>query len=148
MTNGLETLYGDWCALRQQSEDVETRYEAKRSELQEAIAALTKQWEEANAELVKERGEINTKLDETDKELRAAVIAAYETDPSKKTVAPGLSVRVTEKMVYSEDAALEWAKDHGLALALDRKAFEKIAKATPLAFVEVEQKPTAVIAAR
>jgi hypothetical protein len=51
----------------------------------------------------------------------------------------------TSALVYDAAEALEWAKAHDMALALDKKAFETIAKASPLPFVTVEESVTVTL---
>jgi hypothetical protein len=141
----LQELHNDHRALQAQAADVEERYQAKKLEYTKACEALLEQWFQANDELVQERETIIAKAGEVETTLRDAIKAAYAADPSKKTVAPGLSVRVTKRAVYDKAAALEWAKAHGLALALDAKAFEKIADVQPIDFVTFEDSVSAVI---
>ena len=141
----LTELHSDHRALQEHLADARARYNAKREELNAALAALETEWRNANAELIEELNVIGQQADAKEKELRAAVLAAYQANPTSKTVAPGLSVRVTSKLVYNKDAALAWAKAHDLALALDVKAFEAIAKAQPLGFVNKEESVSAVL---
>lgn len=52
-------------------------------------------------------------------------------------------------MSYDDTAALAWARETKMALvpeSLDRKNFEKIAKATPLPFVTYRQEPRVTLA--
>lgn len=60
--------------------------------------------------------------------------------------AAGVEVKRLKSHTIDEGPALEWAIAHRLALALDRKAIEKIAQATPLPFVTVHEVPKAFIA--
>lgn len=141
----LTELHSDHRALQERLADVKSRYNAKREELSAALSAIETEWRNANAELIEELSVIGQQADAKENELRAAVLAAYQSDPTSKTVAPGLSVRVTSKLVYNKDAALAWAKAHNLALALDVKAFEAIAKAQPLEFVNKKESVSAVL---
>lgn len=142
----LQQLHSDFCALQQHKADVDERYAVKFAELQAQIQQLEKTWGEANAELVNERQQVGDEAAACERALRAEIVAAYLANPESKTVAPKLSVRVTAKPVYDKARALDWAKEHGLALALDAKAFEKIASVQPLDFVTAEESITAVIA--
>ena len=103
------------------------------------------EWWKVNAELLEELDTITEAAGETEKTLRAAILKAYADNPTAKTVAPGLSVRVTPKLSYDKEKALAWAFHHKLALALDAKAFEAIAKTQKLDFVIVDESLTAVI---
>lgn len=142
----LQQLHSDFCALQQQKVDVDERYAAKLAELKAQIQQLEKAWGEANAELVNERQHVGDEAAACERTLRAEIVAAYLANPESKTVAPKLSVRVAVKPVYDKERALAWAKEHGLALALDAKVFEKIASVQPLDFVTTEESITAVIA--
>ena len=68
--------------------------------------------------------------------LRDAGLVAYAADPSTKKLPCGLGVRVTSKLDYDPSTAFVWAVSHKMCLSLDSRAFEKVAKVTPLDFVE------------
>lgn len=75
--------------------------------------------------------------------------AIYETTKEKKPV-DGVAIKVMTRLEYDDDAALAWARQTGMAIipeSLDRKALERIAKATPLPFVTVKEEGTAQLAA-
>ena len=63
----------------------------------------------------------------------------------KKGIA-GTEVKVFTKLDYKAEDAMAWAKESGLCLTLDAKAFEKVAKATPLPFVTERAEPKVTIA--
>lgn len=98
-----------------------------------------------NSEVAKALDYAQSKLSVVEDELRAAIVAEYKATGNKKP-APGLGIRETSKLVYDADTALTWAKQHDMALALDKRSFEKIAKASPPEFVSVEVTPSATIA--
>jgi len=77
--------------------------------------------------------------------VRQLAVDAYGVDGNKKP-AEGVGIRVMTKLVYDEAVALGWAMDKRMALKLDAKAFEKIAKASQLEFVTEEEAPIATIA--
>jgi hypothetical protein len=61
-----------------------------------------------------------------------AIVADDYAVTVNKTPCPGVTVKEFETLQYDEAAAFAWAKEKGLAIipeSLDRKAFEKIAKA-------------------
>ena len=122
--------------------DANERYGDARIPFQEE---MDRQWKASNAELIAERDEATQKAIEIEAQLRQGILAAYDADPTTKTFAPGLGVMVREKLVYDPGKALEWAKEHGLALALDTKAFEAIAKVQKLDFVTTEDAVSAKI---
>ena len=84
-------------------------------------------------------------LEQAEAKLREITLAAYA-ETGNKTPAPGVGIREAAKLVYDERDALGWAKEHHLALQLDRKAFEKIAKADKLDCVEYLTEIVATIA--
>lgn len=141
----IETLFSDHKVLQEQLADVQARYDAKKQEYTDACSALLDEWSKANAELLTEHDAIIDKAGEVETQLRAAVVESYQANPASKTVAPGLSVRINTSLKYDAAKALQWAKSHDLALALDKKAFEAIAKAQSIDFVEVVETPSAVI---
>lgn len=142
----LTALYSDHKALQEQLADVQARFDIKKDEFTAASDALFRQWEKDNAELLAEHDHVIEKAGSVESELRDAIKAAYAADPTKKTVAPGLSVRVIKKPVYDAERAFQWALHHKLALKLDNKAFEKIANsATDIDFITYDELVTAVI---
>lgn len=68
----------------------------------------------------------------------------YEANGTKKF--DGCEVKLFTKLDYPKDEAFKWAKESGLALTLDAKAFEKIAAATKLPFVTETKEPRVTIA--
>ena len=87
-------------------------------------------------------------MEAEDSAIRGLAMVAYETTGNKAPCA-GVSLVITKKLRYDDADAFAWAKQTGMALqpeSLDRKAFEKIASAAPLPFVQVEEVPAARIA--
>lgn len=78
-------------------------------------------------------------------ELRQAARSAYEMTGERKAE-PGAEVKLFDVTRYDDAEALEWAKGSGMCLTLDKKAFEKVAKATALPFVTIEQEPRVSLA--
>lgn len=77
--------------------------------------------------------------------VRGLAVAVY-LESGNKAPAKGVSVVESSKLKYDAEQAFQWATEHKVALALDTKAFEKIAKASPLPFVTTEVTPSARIA--
>ena len=102
-------------------------------------------WTEANQGLITALGNARVGQDRAETALREAALGVYQQTGEKKP-APGVEVKLRTNLIYEEAAALVWASEHKIALALDKKAFEKVAKASPLPFVLVEQTPFATIA--
>lgn len=104
-------------------------------------------FEEANADAISAVEDIRAEMAAAEMEARGLALMAYAATGSKQPHA-GVGIRVTTRMVYDHHLALDWAIDHHMALGLDVKAFEGIAK-TGVAgsFVTFTQEPTATIAA-
>lgn len=102
----------------------------------------------ANADTIREVEVARTEMASAEMETRLLAVQIYAETGSKQPHA-GVGIRVTTKLAYSRAAALEWAQHHRIALALDTKAFEGLAKASPNTFpiVTFTQEPTATIAA-
>lgn len=68
-------------------------------------------------------------------------VAAYNIT-GKRQPTPGIEVKLTTSIEYNAASALEWAKEHKLALKLDTAAFEKLVKTgtavTPFVTVHVD----------
>ena len=75
------------------------------------------------------------------KNLTEEALKEYE-ETEKKKLSGGLGVRVTKTIDYDTSKALDWAKEKDMCITLDKKAFEKIAKATDLDFVTLDEKIT------
>ena len=79
--------------------------------------------------------------------LREATIATFLATGNKHP-APGVGIRMTRQVSYSEDVAIAWAIKHGHTdlLKLNYKPFEQAAKVLALDFVTVAEVPEATIA--
>ena len=123
------------------------------NELQETLAALAKaridaeasKAELATAKAIFERNNartINTarndasRVEELDAKVRALALVAY-TESKDTKPAPGISIGLNKKiaLIYDAKRALAWARETNMAITLDVKAFEEIAKAANLEFV-------------
>ena len=79
--------------------------------------------------------------------VKSAAVAEYGLT-GENNPAPGVAVKMHDRLDYSKDFAFSWAKEKGMCLipeSLDVKAFEKIAKATDLPFVLIDVTPKAYI---
>ena len=113
-------------------------YREKIANLKTARDSSYQQWQRDNEVLLKNLVEVAAGLEEEEKILREMALAEYAVTENKKP-APGLEIKIFQEIRYDPAAALVWAKQHDLALRLDEKAFEKIANASPLDFVEIAQ---------
>ena len=89
-------------------------------------------------------------LEQAEAALKALTLAHYEQTGEKKPVT-GVQVKEITGLDYDKAVAFEWAKERKMAVvpeSLDVKAFEKIAKATPLDFVTEIVTPRAEIASK
>lgn len=102
-------------------------------------------WEAAHYQEIDRIKALTQALAEAEAALRAAAVAAYQETGNKKP-APGVGIRVQTKLRYDESDALRWALEHDLCLMLDKAAFERQARVTPLGFVETVETPAATIA--
>lgn len=62
----------------------------------------------------------------------------YEATTQKKLLG-GIGIRIVKLLTYELTEALSWAKKHDMALSLDKKLFENIAKTQPLPFVDISE---------
>lgn len=87
---------------------------------------------------------VKNAMADADARARELALAEYAVD-GNKSVAEGVSIRVTRKMVYDEAAALAWCATNAPVLilrALDKKGFEKLA---PTEVVTVQEVPQVAI---
>jgi hypothetical protein len=113
--------------------------------LMEGKRALLAEWEKQNKELIDSIEAANAILDDAEAKLRELTLKAYAETGNKAPV-PGVGIRVREKLEYDPLVAFDWAKAHKMALTLDKRAFEKIAKADKPDFVKMIEEPIATIA--
>ena len=107
--------------------------------------ALLAQWEVENAGLITQLKDWSEACQQEEELLRELTIKAYN-ETGSKAPAPGVGIRERIVLQYDGKVAFDWAKAHKIALMLDTKAFEKIAKADPPDFVKITTEPQATIA--
>jgi len=103
-------------------------------------------WKVTHAELLSNLALTETSVSEKEYEIKAEALRLYNIDPSNRKPASGVEIKIFEELDYEIHLALIWAKEHDMALMLDTKAFEKIAKASPMEFVQIVQVPKCQIA--
>ena len=103
------------------------------------------QWEADNEELLTSLNISEALCREAEDALRAMTLEAYQAT-GDKAPAQGVGVRLVTKLTYDMGQAFEWAIEHKVALKLDIPTFEKLAKASPLPFVAINQEAQATIA--
>lgn len=111
----------------------------KFDELSASLAVLRQGWEESVAGNIAAVEEARAAVANAENTLRQAGLAHYAENPSTKKLPCGLSVRVVSSLEYEGTAALAWAIEHKMALALDKKAFEAIAKTHNVPFVTAKE---------
>jgi len=79
-----------------------------------------------------------------EEEIREEALYEYKNTGEKKQLG-GVGIKIMKKLSYDPKQAFGWAKEHSLALQLDKRAFEKIAKAQELDIVEELLYPIATI---
>ncbi|KKM93462.1 hypothetical protein LCGC14_1208130 [marine sediment metagenome] len=94
-------------------------------------------WEKENREQIELVANTKADVEEAEDELRNLTLQAYA-ETGNKHPAVGVNINITTTYKYNPADALKWAKEHNLALSLDKPAFEKIAKADPPDFVTVD----------
>lgn len=118
------------------------------AELRSARDAAQAAFEQANAELFALVKRATDNVTQAESELREAALAIFNATGTRKPC-PGVEVKDFTELSYRQELALEWAKGHSMALALDKKAFEALVKAGALkdeGFVAVTVNPKATIA--
>jgi hypothetical protein len=124
-----------------------TVHEARENEsdAKSALDALVKAMEEVIAPQRAIYAKAKADREAAEDHLRLAARAAYDATGDRKAE-PGAEVKLFDMPRYDDAEALEWAKGSGMCLTLDKKAFEKVAKATALPFVTIEQEPRVSLA--
>lgn len=118
------------------------------AEARDMIKVCRADFEARHAELFADECSRAAEVETLEREIKAVALAHYEATGETKP-APGVTVKLFDIVRYDPADALAWAKQAGIALvpeALDAKAFEKIAKATRLPFVDIGQVPRPQIA--
>lgn len=115
--------------------DARTKYE----ELAAILASQKREWEKSVAKLAGFVADAKQALEVAEATLRVAAREYYDANPGTKKLPYGVGIRATSTLVYNETDAFAWAQEHKMALTLDKRAFEKIVKASPLNFVSVKE---------
>jgi len=102
------------------------------------------EFEKQNLTLINTVASISEEVLSVEKEIRVQAVDLYNVNGEKKQDF-GVGIRVLKKIDYDSDTAFAWAKSHELALTLDKKAFEKIAKIGDIDFVKITEEATATI---
>jgi hypothetical protein len=112
--------------------------------LQAQVDHLYDAWQRQHAVLLEEAALQQQTVQQVEATLRALAIARYQSTGSK-AIAPGVKVREMTRLTYDPQEALTWALAHQMALTLDVKAFEQLARVTTLPFVTRTVEPQATL---
>ncbi|MDP3063133.1 MAG: hypothetical protein Q8O40_07990 [Chloroflexota bacterium] len=104
-------------------------------------------FDKANADLITGLDARTAELAQAEAVLRAEALDVFNSTQQRKPC-PGVEVKDYMEIDYLKDKALAWALEHKMALVLDAKAFESLAKAAkpPLGFVAIGKVSKATIA--
>ena len=108
--------------------------------------AAFNEWQNQNMELYASEAALKLVCQEAEDALREEAIKVYKETKDKK-VAPGVGIRVNTRLEYDPERALGWAVNHNIALKLDTKAFEQLARINPIPFVNISEEPIATLSA-
>jgi len=135
MTKDMEKAYNELALARVCREALKKRKEQLEEELRLANS-------EIYGELERETDRVAT-LEEI---LRSLALDQFKATGTKAWQG-GVEVKEFVVLDYQEPDALAWAKEHRVALKLDRPAFDRIAKASPeeFPFVKISKEPRAQI---
>ncbi len=115
--------------------------------LKTQVQTLKQEFTARHVDMFKEEALGKEAVMEAEAALRELAFEIYQRT-GQKTVHPGVKIREVTQLAYDPKCALEWAMEHRMALTLDAKAFEKIAKAASLPFVQITIEPQATLATR
>ncbi len=106
--------------------------------LEVEVAAARAKWESENAHVLEMYQAAQKDEDEAGDAVRTMAKEMYTAgDRSTKDIMPGVGIIIKTIIDYDSRLALQWAKDHGLALKLDQPLFERIVKEDTPDFVTV-----------
>ena len=114
-------------------------------ELKDQRNMLQELWDKEHQELLDTLTQAGADVAVEETKLRELTLQAYA-ETGDKAPAPGVGIRERTVLTYDGKVAFDWAKSHKMALQLDKKAFEKIAKADTPDFVKITTEATATIA--
>ena len=109
--------------------------------ISEEIADRKADFEELNKEVFDKKDKVRAKIAELKVEIWEEEEKGFYSDGIKQRLG-GIGIRVGKVLEYDEMTALKWAKEHDLALTLDKKRFEQLAKTEEIVFVDVKDKIT------
>lgn len=105
------------------------------------LAIKKEEFNKTNEALITEINNLQNEVVENKIIIRDEAESDYLVDGLKQRCG-GIGIRVSKLLIYDDNKAFDWAKNHGLALTLDKKRFEQIAKDENLDFVKYQDNIT------
>ena len=115
------------------------------TETKASLAALRETFEADHQASITLEERLRDQVAAEDAAVREIAASHYRATKEKQPV-PGVAIQIKTTLNYDDVKALDWARENGAALLLDRKGFEAIAKAMPLPFVTKAETPAVSIA--
>lgn len=112
-----------------------------KEELKTKETDLINKFQKDNDVLIENITKLTEKLDIEKSQFKERAIDLFYETKQKKLIG-GLGIREGINLIYEEDKAFFWAKEHSLCLSLNSREFEKIAKTQDIDFVSKENKIT------
>ena len=112
--------------------------------LNDKLKELREFWDAEHKNLLQSVAGSKDAVVEAEGLLREFTLEAYA-ETGDKTPAEGVGIREVTKLEYDTKTAYNWAIEHSMALNLDKRGFEKIAKVSDLDFVKTTTEPQATI---
>ena len=122
------------------------RARKERQQRVDALEAARREYERTLEQDVDRYLDVTRVVEALEARVRSIALDMYAQTGNKHPFL-GADVRVSQRVQYAESRAYDWALEHKLALQLNKKAFEAIAKSQGLGFVMIVEEPSATIAA-
>lgn len=116
----------------------------KMSDLNEKKKVINQNYLKENNDLFSEIENISEQVTMAEIQIKEIALIKYS-ETGEKKLEYGVGIRIMKKLEYDDVAALNWAKEHSMALSLDKRSFDKIARADPMDFVQIKESPQATI---
>ena len=105
------------------------------------IKDLREEFEETLKDLIEDKKDTEAVITNLKVELTLEALEEFKTTGEKKLLG-GIGIREGSTLSYPADKALEFAKEKGMFLSLDKKSFDKVAGNLGLPFVTTGTKTT------
>lgn len=117
----------------------------KVTKLKQQRDVLLEAWAKNNQGLLDDLTQAGANVAVLEQVLRNMTLRVF-LETGNKSPVKGVGIREMTRIEYDTAVALSWALEHKMAVKLDVSAFEKIAKTSPMGFVNIWQEPQATIA--